>query len=476
MIVASCTKDVGYTNPGGYPQEIGGIVVNRCAIPGCHSGESYNATAGLNLSSWESMFRGSVNGSPVIPFSSRFSSLCYFINTYPELGDSNQPTMPLNETPLSAEEVKRIQSWIDQGAPNSSGQVKWAEDPLRAKLYAVNQGCDVVTVFDAATRLPMRYITVGNKAGTDSPHHVRVSPDGKFWYVVFLNNNVMQKFRCSDDSYVGDIPLTPAAAGTGNADMFGWNTFVITADGRKAFSAAWAQNGALAAVDLEKMKLINFLGGQYFPHAIVLGPGDRTIFVGAQTGNYITEFDTSLAQSGSEYSLEPGQLPNTGSSVDPHDIVLSPDGKQLWITCIKTNEVRVFDLSTHSVTSKIPTGTYPQEIVYSPSTGAYFVSCMRDSIVGRSVSIGSVVRINAQTHATSKLVVGHQPHGLASDDSRQTLYVLSRNVTAGGQAPHHSAACEGNNGFVDFVDLQTFRKTGPRYELSVDPYFIYLRP
>jgi hypothetical protein len=38
----------------------------------------------------------------------------------------------------------------------------WSDNPNRKKYYVLNQGCDVVTVFDAETQLPMRYITVGN--------------------------------------------------------------------------------------------------------------------------------------------------------------------------------------------------------------------------------------------------------------------------------------------------------------------------
>ena len=61
--------------------------------------------------------------------------------------------------------------------------------------YVLNQGCDVVTVFDAATQLPMRYITVGNNPSvSESPHMIRISPDGKYWYVVFVANNILQKY------------------------------------------------------------------------------------------------------------------------------------------------------------------------------------------------------------------------------------------------------------------------------------------
>jgi YVTN family beta-propeller protein len=474
LSLTACRKDVGTKNPGGYPQDIASIVVTKCAVSGCHNSESAQATAGFDMSSWERMFRGSTSGSPVIPFSSRFSSLCYFINTYSDLGPSNVPTMPLNRTPLPREDVELIKTWIGKGAPDMNGRVMWADNPRRAKLYAVNQGCDVVTVFDAESRLPMRFIDVGTKPSIESPHQVRVSPDGNYWYVIFINNNVMQKYRCSDDALVGNIPLTPFAAGTGAADIANWNTFAITSDGRKAYCVSWSQNGAICSVDLDNMKLIKFLGGQYNPHAIALSNDGSRVYVGGQTGNYLTAFDAALSDA-TVHVLENGAPQQFSTSLDPHDIAVSPHNSELWITCQGSDEVRVYNTLTNSVTLVVPVGKYPQEIVYSESGNCYFISCMRDSTVGRQVTVGTVARINAASHLTDKIQVGYQPHGLATDEARHTLYVLSRNITS-GVAPHHSSACAGSNGFVEFVDIPTFRTTGRRYELSVDPYFISMRP
>lgn len=110
--------------------------------------------------------------------------------------------MPLNKTPLTYAQVKTIKDWIDRGAPDINGKIMWADNPKLKKLYAVNQGCDVVTVFDSETQLPIRYIDVGTKPGSPTPHTKYVSPDGAYWYVVFINNNVMQP-QCSEQQGVG---------------------------------------------------------------------------------------------------------------------------------------------------------------------------------------------------------------------------------------------------------------------------------
>lgn len=473
LVLLACRKDVGKINRGDYPDDIGKIVTLNCAVTGCHNGQSARAAGGLNLETWSGMFSGSSNGSPVIPYNSGFSSLCYYINTFPELGLQNKPTMPLSRPPLSYDEVKRIRDWIDKGAPDINGRV-WADHPGLKKLYAVNQGCDVVTVFDSETQLPIRFVQVGTKLKGNVPHQIKVSPDGKYWYVIFINNNVMQKFSCIDDRHIGNIPLTPLAAGTGPEDALDWNTFVISKDGKRAYCVSWTASGKISSVDLENLKFIRMQGGQYYPHGICLNAANDKFYVASQTGNFITEWDTGFVNS-ERRVLENNAPVNTLPSLDPHEIILSPDETSLVVTCQGSNEVRVFNTATNSVTAVVSTGVYPQEIVYSKSANQYFVSCTYDSS-SFSGSVGVITRIDASGYNTRKIPCGYQPHGIAVDESKKLLYVLSRNIGTSGPAPHHTSQCSGRNGFVNFIDLNTFSLLPKKYELSVDPYFIYARP
>ncbi|MCC6370277.1 MAG: YncE family protein [Bacteroidia bacterium] len=476
LFVYSCTKDVGTKNYGAYPNNIDKIVKKNCSVSGCHNTASYMAAGALNLETWSELFKGSANGSPVIPYNSKYSSLCYYINTFVELGPQNGPTMPLNRTSLSYDDVKAMKDWIDKGAPDLNGTVKWADNPKRKKLYAVNQGCDVVTVFDSETRLPMRYIEVGNKLDTESPHQLKVSPDGNYWYVLFIGNNILQKFRCSDDSYVGDIPLTPFAAGTTtntSGDAQNWNTLAISSDGKRAYCVSWTASGKVAAVDLENMKLLHYSGGFYEPHGITLNRTEDKIYVASQRGNFITEIDTGFQFGTKRLVIENGATENPSSSLDPHDMILSPDGQNILITCQQTNELRVFNIATASVIAVVSLGSFPQEIMYSKSTNQYFITCTND--VGNGFT-GAVSRVDGTTFAHTKLNVGYQPHGLAVDENTKILYVLSRNVSSAGPPSHHTGLCGGKNGFVNFIDLNTFTLLPKKTELSVDPYYIYARP
>jgi len=474
LIFLSCKKDIGQVNFGDYPSDIGKIMVTKCATSGCHNDKSYKGAAGLNLSSWQKLFEGTNNGSAVIPYSSKFSYFCNFINTYSDLGPISEPTMPLNDDKLSREEVKLVIDWINAGAPDGNGNVKWADDPLRKKVYAVNQGCDVVTVIDSETQLPIRYIQVGNKPGPDTPHSVRVSPDGQYWYVVFINNNIMQKFRCSDDSYVGDIPLSPKAAGqSATIDGFDWNTMFITKDGKKAYCVSWVQSGRVAAVDLVNRKLLHFLPNLNFPHGVAMNFSENMLYITSQTGNYLTAIDTGFTGT-TEYSLEPAMPVNYNSSLDMHEIILTPDTLSLLVTCQKTNQIRKFDLADQQVTV-YNTAFYPQEIVYSESTQQYFVSCPYDSTTFPN-SMGVVTAFNKQLSSSTNIKVGYQPHGIGVDENKKILYVVSRNILTSGPTPHHTNVCGNRNGFLNLIDMQSLKVLPKKFELSSDPYFVFARP
>ena len=466
LFLSDCSKDKGLANYGNYPNEIGKIMVLKCATSGCHNNTSYLAAAGLNLSTWETMFNGSSSGSTVIPFKSSFSSLCYYINTYPEFGIINTPTMPFNAAILSKAEVKAVKEWIDAGAPDINGNIKWIDDANRKKIYVTNQGCDVVTVFDAETQLPMKFVTVGRDANSiEVPHMVKVSPDGKYWYVIFTNSSYMQKYRCSDDVLIGEVNLN---------NFLDWNTFIISDDGKKAFCVAWTSNGRIASVDLEQMKYITALFPIAFPHGIALSPNNDTLYVTGQQSNYIFKVDTSLQSYPTQTITLDGLSINNGNSLNPHEILLSPDKLSYYITCQNSNDVRVFSIATQSVTNVIPVGTYPVEMALSPVKNKLFVTCMED-IASFAGTHGTVSQIDLTSFAEQRIAVGFMPHGISVDETKKLVYVASRNLLIAGPTPHHSSVCAGRNGFISYIDLNTFTLKTKRTEISVDPYSVAYR-
>ncbi|MDP2387386.1 MAG: hypothetical protein Q8M29_13505 [Bacteroidota bacterium] len=464
-IIAACTKDSDRIDTKDYPTEIGKIFRGRCATSGCHNDVSYKNAAGLNLSSWENLFKGSNSGSTIIPFRSDFSSLCYFINTFADLGPVNLPTMPVNNDPLDRDEVKKIKDWVDAGAPNIDGEVAFPTDANRRKFYVAHTACKVVCVFDAETRLQMRYITVVNAGESCTPHVVKISPDKKYWYVCFNSNgSYLRRYNISDDSYAGQIYI-----GGGE-----WNSLTISPDSKKAFVVDWTSSGKIASCDLDNMTVTDTTRYNFMPHGSSVTPNGQYVYFTATTGNFIykKEISTGNIDFVSLNSSESPGLPS--NTYNPHEILFAPDGSKYYVTCQNEKTVRVFDAATDNNIATIPINGSALEMSLAPSKNLLFVTSWDASQF--SNTIGAVAIINTSTNSLQGYVnVGTQPHGIAVDEQKGVVYVANRNIDVTGPLPHHSSVCGGRNGYITFIDLNTLLLTGKKIEVSVDPYSIGLK-
>lgn len=464
----ACRNDKATPDYKEFPDDIGAIVINRCATSGCHTDKSKGAAGGLSLESWDRMFEGGSGGPCVVPYRHDYSTFFSYVNIYSDLGVTLIPTMPFGKVPLTRDEIILVKEWINSGAPNKDGVVKFSDNPNRKKFYVTNQGCDVVTVFDVETKIPMRYINVGSSPGIESPHMIRVSPDGQYWYVIFLAGNYLEKYRTIDDSFVGRALIGPGY----------WNTFVITSDSKTAYCVDLSPNNAkVSTVNLNSLQVSTQIGFVY-PHGSALNNTDDTLYVTQQTNSSkLYKIPVSDFSSLSEVNLYTTFPPKT---LNAHDLRFTPDGSKYFVTCQGTSEVRVFETGTDALLAIIPVGDMPSELSFSKTTKYLFVTCTEDmkTFPGKR---GSVAVINYENLTLVKFIyTGHQPHGVEVDDEQQLVYIGNRNATNDGPAPHHSNECGGRNGNVSFIDLKTLNMLASgssfkKVEVSVDPYSIAIR-
>lgn len=457
-----------------YPENVGNIIIKNCATEGCHTSNDKDAAAKLSLSSWTEMWLGAGNGSVVTNGRHNMSQLFLFSNTYAELGNIASPTMPPNKSPLSYSDIQTLSNWIDAGAPNNKGELMFPDNDSRSKVYFTNQGCDLVGVMDAKTSTVYKYIDAGISAQTESPHQVKVSPDGKFFYLVFTGGTIVQKYRTSDESLAGNITI-----GTGN-----WNTMTLTSDGKFAFIVDWSAEGKVKYLDLENLTVLQTYEGAngfVYPHGCCLSPDNKTLYVTAQTGNFIYKIDVSapLYPTIDEIALGNNESPNSSSKYDPHELIFSADGSKYFVTCQKSNEVRVMDAITDKLITSIPTGIMPLELVLSEKHNLLFVTCQEDDVLfstATQVKRGAVSIIDVNTLSLVKNVYpGFQPHGISANDAKDLVYIANRNISPDGPAPHHINSCGGKNGYISFLDMNTLEVAKQTHEVSVDPYSIGLK-
>jgi len=449
----------------GYPPEIENIIVNRCAISGCHNQASYSACDSLLLDTWDHMFQGDNSGAVVVAYKPEYSPLLYYLNTDSSLGPILQPLMPYQaKTPiLSKAEYQLLVDWINRGAPDKNGNIPFASDAAtRQKIYITmvkgTTGVDLMGVIDAKSGLIMRYLEIGLYPNfPELPHCVKCSSDGSNAYVVFTRSGGIQKINTETDQLVASFDAN-SISGSNN-----WSGAGLCIDSANTMLAAtnYQDNNSGGAITAATPAISwqHFLyGGMTFPHAIAATRNFDTFFVTAQGGNIVYLLSDPGVASIS-IVLNGGQPTNQSvphKTPDPHDIIMLPDYSKFVVSCQNTYDVRLVDTHTWKVDS-IHVGFYPQELALSlnPASPYLFVSCQDDSNAATLPKyVGSVYVINYKTLSVVKVLNGNfsEPHGLAVDDRDGLLYVFSSNASS---RIHVHGGTNSNAGWYNIYDLKT---------------------
>lgn len=464
VVMGSCTKDKGSLDAlSGYPKEVAEILLGTCATSGCHTAQSKEAAGGLSLATWRELFEGGRNGPVVIPYRPDFSTLCFYTNTFTDLGPALEPTMPVNGESLGRENVIRLFDWISEGAQDNKGNIRFAGQPFRRKSYVTSQLCDLVIVLDAETRLPMRYVDVGVAGKNEFPVCVKVSPEGNHWYVSFLASTKLEKYDAVNDRLVGSVDL---GAGL-------WSGFVISQDSRTAYCVDQSAKGKVTRVDLELMKVTHvYESDLVYPRSIVMDRHAQVLYVGSENGNYITKIDV-LDPGNPVFSkviLDGDASAHNQPSLDPNVLFLDEQSGFCFAGCVNSKELRIVDLISGGFAGKMDLPAAPTFMAMDEPGKRLFISCMNDTISFPG-HVGSVLVANpGGKQIISVIKAGFQPTGICMDLADGYALVVNSNISPKGPAPHHSTGCAGRNGYATFIDLATLRLLPEKYELAVYPY------
>lgn len=467
----SCRHEPFDQEKGNFPAEVSRILIYKCANEGCHDAAGAVNAAKLRLDSWEELFKGSSHGAVVVPYSTKYSTLLYYVNQ--ESHSNNDivaiPSMPYNATALTEEEYNTLKSWIANGAPDAAGNIPFADNPdTRQKIYMTQQQCeDLVTVIDAKSGQVMRYIPIGIEPGrTEVAHNVKFSPDGQYAYVCFVEGTVIQKLDVKTDKVVGSV-----AIGSG-----GWNVIYLSPDGKKLLVSD-LNNNLMVKVNAESMTIDEvYDAGFKYAHGIAASPSFDTMYITSQNTNIVYRFiPNDLVEPIFPIYLEGDEeiMGYREGNTNPHEIVMSADNKKLFVTCENTHEVRVIDIATNEITT-ISVGIRPKEMTVWKKKNWLFVTCIDDINTSTAKARGSVYVIDMNTlQKVGSPIYGdfYMPHGITVDEQHDRLYIASENLGIDGPAPHHSSGCDGRNGWYNIYDLNTLRPVNNiRYEVTPDPY------
>ena len=101
----------------------------------------------------------------------------------------------------------------------------------------------------------------------------------------------------------------------------------------------------------------------------------------------------------------------------PFNLVVSPDGRRLYVVCEASDDLMVVDTLNRTVIDEISVGNLPHGVCLSPDGDTAYVSNRGDDTV-------SVIDLEAVA-VVDTIVVGDEPHGVVTDVAGQSLYVAN---------------------------------------------------
>src|ERR1019366_10282299 len=102
----------------------------------------------------------------------------------------------------------------------------------------------------------------------------------------------------------------------------------------------------------------------------------------------------------------------------PDDLVVSPDGKRLYVVCGGTDELVAIDPLAKSIAGRVPVGRLPRGVAIAPDgTRLDVTNSWSDTVTEIDAATLKVLRT---------LPAGFEPTGIAVDGRHGTLYVANR--------------------------------------------------
>jgi phosphoesterase family protein len=157
------------------------------------------------------------------------------------------------------------------------------------------------------------------------------------------------------------------------------------------------------------------------PNALVLSPDGRRLFVACGNSASVWVFDTFSGEALEQISMS--LFPQAPPTSTPNSLALSPDGQTLIVSTADTNAVAVVDVSNSArsfVSGFVPTGWYPTGAIFSKDGKQMFVLSGKGLVSApKPTDGGSELRLQG---AVSALAV---PDRIALADYTRRVYAVT---------------------------------------------------
>ena len=276
----------------------------------------------------------------------------------------------------------------------------------------------------------------------EGPHGVRVSPDGRFWYVSIAHGmpyGTIHKYETGSDIEIGDAMagLFPATMDVSPATGF---LFVVNFNLHGDHVPS-----NVSVIDTVSMTEIAQIEQGVMPHGSRIGPDGRFAYSVAMMSAELFEIDSMTLSVSRRLPLGPQHAAHHGPgagdaapAASPTWVQPAPDGRRAYVALQGLDEVLEVDLEAWAPRRRFATGRGPYNVDVSPDGRILAVTEKTNSSVG-FWDLEAGVEL-ASTPASARIT-----HGVViTPDSRFALVTVEEI----GGAP----------GRVEFYSLETFER------------------
>ncbi len=428
VLTAGCSTSSSTSNGGDYySSTIQPIFDAKCSS--CHGGAK--TEAGLNLTSWSTLTKGSSAGEAIIAYNSAHSTLVKMATKLqPAVHPASQPSSVLSESELAT-----ITAWIDAGAKGPDGLAPFSGN--REFVYVTNQGDATINVIDVEENVVARLVDL-TKMGFDAgakPHHVAVEPDGSFWYATLISAGVILKFNRNNE-IVGRASFE--VPGLLSMDPSSNRLFV----GRSMAAVNPPQR--IGMIDRTTMSVEELEVFFPRPHALAVASNGKNVYSASLAENKAISID--IDQEESTFEDIPGPIHTIV------DLEVSPDGKIMVGTAQLTGKFFFFDATDQAnfpITDVIDVNAAPWHPIFSHDGSKIYVA----NKMAQTVSIIDVAKKSVEAVVEGNGLA--QPHGAAISSDGKWLYISGNNLNAAYVSRHNFGEGTQNPGTVTVIDLKT---------------------
>jgi len=444
LLLFGCEHTVFTSDSSGridYARQVQPIFTNNCAFANCHLDGS--SPSELVLTNFEKISEGAHHGNAVIPFEPALSHLFQHINGDSNLSPQAEPPMPYQRPRLAAADIMTISKWIKQGATDESGAPMYA-DASEEHFIITNQSDDFLTLISSKTGLISRIVPLFAPTWPfphtppRAPHYVTVAPDKRTAYVSLIASGLLLKIDLPSRTIVKELALGGSLA-----------HIEIVATGDKAVVSNFSNQNAIHVIDLasftEERRINNVF---YNPHGMAVLPDGKTLFTAGNVSDLLYRIDISIgaSQSYKLSNLTP-DVGETSSKLTPYQIRFNPDDDNLYVSCSKTNEVRIWNTQSQTFIDSFQVGRSPLLMDFNSDRTELWVACKGDN---------SIAIIDVLSRSIKDVIqdLPDQPHGVKFSSDGKTVGLTCEHVS-GELDQHHPGTRSGSPGVFVLIDAAT---------------------